>query len=202
MTSDDYESFCEVLLGFAEIRGKQLSPAAIELYWRSMQHWPLDAFKAAAEQLLRTSDWMPTPKEFEDLRKAGRMTAGEAWETARKAAGTAIQFGQVTHNGSCGDPFIDSVVRAIGGYGAIAMSDRDKLPFLERRFAEHFEVMLGARDTRDAVPQIAQEGRGFRLPGPTTRLPGPAKANDVVRRIGLEPPPEVAKRLGLDKRSA
>ena len=38
MTPADYDAFCAVVVGFAEIKGKHLSAAAIEIYWRSMQH--------------------------------------------------------------------------------------------------------------------------------------------------------------------
>jgi hypothetical protein len=169
----DRKDFAEIVLGFAELKGKQLSAPAVELYWRSMQHWPLEAFREAAEQLLRTCEWMPTPKDFEDLRKAGRPTAGEAWERARKAAGSAIVCGQVTHNGTSGDPFIDAVVRAIGGFGQIAMCETGKLHFLERRFADHFASMLEAADTRDAVPQITS----------TSRETFPRSAADIVKWI-------------------
>ncbi len=170
MTPTDYDDFCAVVIGFAELKGKSLSSPAIELYWRAMQDWTLGDFKLAAEQLLRTSEWMPTPKEFEDLRRSGRPTSGEAWEKARAACGSAIQCGQVTHNGACGDVLIDRAVRAIGGYGVIAMCDRDKLGFLERRFAEHYESIRDAEDVRAAVPQIAQEDRRLGLDGLVRKL--------------------------------
>ena len=158
MTPDDREPFLEVVIGFAELKGKALSAPALGLYWNAMQDWSLADFRTAANHLIRSSEFMPTPKDFEDLRKAGRPTAGEAWTRARMACGSAIQCGQVTAGGTCGDEFIDRVVRAVGGYGAIAMCDTDKLHFLERRFAEHFETMQDACDVRDAVPQIAADG--------------------------------------------
>ena len=95
------------------------------------------------------------PKDFENLRKAGRATAGEAWATAVAACGSCHSAQGFTSGGTSGDPFIDRVVRAIGGYRAIAQCDTEKLHFLERRFAEHFESMQDAEDTREAVPQIA-----------------------------------------------
>ena len=155
MRPQDRQPFLEIVLGFAELKGRTLSVPALELYWRAMRHWSIEDFKAAADQLLRTCKWMPEPKDFEDLRKAARPTAGEAWERARKASGTAIVCGQVTHNGSCGDALIDRAVRAIGGYGVIAMSETSKLPFLERRFAEHYESIQDADEVREALPQIA-----------------------------------------------
>lgn len=177
MTPADRKKFVEVVVGFAELKGKQLSAPALELYWRSMQHWDLADFLAAAEQLVRTSEFMPTPKNFEDLRKAGRPTAGESWAKAVAACGTCHSALGYTSGGTCGDPFVDRVVRAIGGYRAIAMCDSDKLHFLERRFAEHFETMQDAEDVREAVPQIAYSGHA--LSGPRSvrnLLGGPDKA--------------------------
>lgn len=155
MTPADRKEFAEVVMGFAELKSKQLSKAALTLYWNAMQHWELEDFKAAAEQLLRTSEYMPVPKDFEDLRKAGRPTAGEAWDKARRNCGSAIVSGHVTSNGTCGDTLIDKAVRAIGGYGVIAMCDTEKLHFLERRFCEHYESIQDADDVREALPQIA-----------------------------------------------
>ena len=79
MTPDDRRPCLEIVIGFAELKGKKLSTPALELYWTAMQAWDLQDFRAAANHLLKTCEFMPTPKDFEDLRKAGRMKAGEAW---------------------------------------------------------------------------------------------------------------------------
>jgi hypothetical protein len=173
MLESDYDAFYEVIAGFAELKGKELSLAAIKLYWGAMRHWDIADFRQAAEHLLRTCTFMPTPKDFENLRKAGRPTAAEAWERARRACGSAIQCGQVTHNGTCGDELIDRAVRGIGGYGVIAMTDTEKLPFLERRFAEHYDDLQDAEDTREAVPVIT-------APQTNRTLRGPVSARDLL----------------------
>ena len=151
MNAGDRKKFIEVVVGFCELKSKQLSAPALELYWRSLQHWTLGDFLAAAEQLVRTSEFMPTPKDFEDLRKASRSTSGEAWVLACE---TARNWRELRPNVSSGDPFVDRVARAVGGYRAIAMHDSEKLHFLEKRFAEHFEAMQEVGDTRDALPEL------------------------------------------------
>jgi hypothetical protein len=162
MTPDDRLTFVEIVLGFAELKGRQLPAPAIELYWRSLQHWPLDAFRAAAEQLVRTCDFMPGPKDFEDLRKAGRATHGEAWAQVL----SVVRAGAYNRRGIIISELVDHAVAAIGGYNAIGMSDTDKTHFLEKRFAEAFEQLQDAEDTREAVPQIAYSDAGPRLQGP------------------------------------
>ena len=175
MSPQDRQPFLEIVLGFAELKGRQLSAPALELYWRAMQHWSIEDFKAAADQLLRTCEWMPGPKEFEDLRKAGRPTAAEAWIQARAAAGSCYVGGAIGYGpgGTCDNPLIDRAVRALGGYRAIALCHTDKLHYLERRFAEHYASLQDAEDVRQAVPQIA---------GPSTlNLIGPSSVRALPR---------------------
>lgn len=161
MKSEDREKFLEVVIGFAELKGKALSAPALELYWRALRHWTLEDFRAAAEQLILTCEFMPVPKDFEDLRKAGRMTSGEAFAMARGIVADAWErdFPTLTS----GDPRVDATVRAIGGWRAIAMSTAENIGFLERRFTEHFETLSDAEDVREAVPRISGPSR---LEGP------------------------------------
>lgn len=178
MIPADRKTFAEVVLGFAELKGKQLSAPALELYWRAMQRWSLDDFLAAAEQLVRTSEFMPTPKDFEDLRKAGRRTAGEAWTIVLDYARhnySQWDYGLPCLNGNAqpepDDELLLRAVRAIGGFKAVAISPIDKTPFLERRFCEHYEQMQDADEVREAVPQIAF-GKN--------RLSGPNRVVDLL----------------------
>lgn len=186
MTPEDRKPFLEILIGFAELKGKQLSAPAMELYWRSMQHWDIESFQAAAEQLLRTCEFMPIPKNFEDLRKAGRPTAGEAWmvalEFARKGyvqweSGPPTRFGSALEPS---DPLISRAVAALGGYQAIAMSPTDKTIFLEKRFCEHYEAMQDADEVREAVPEIAFDRVG---------LKGPQSSGNLLGRFNGKPAP-------------
>jgi len=152
LNAEDREPFLEIVMGFAELRGKTLSAPALELYWNSMQGWDLADFQAAANQLLRTCEWMPLPHHFEALRKAGRATPGEAWIEARRYLMWGLH-GYTLH-ADC-PPLIAKAVRAVGGANVIAMCDEDKLTFLERRFTEHFEAIQDSLATREALPQIA-----------------------------------------------
>jgi hypothetical protein len=174
MTPADREAFVEIVLGFAELKGRQLSAPALELYWRSLQHWPLPAFRTAAEQLVRTCEFMPGPKDFEDLRKAGRATAGEAWAEVLAHVRANAYRGRVV----VVSELVDRAVAAIGGYHAIGMCDSDKTHFLEKRFNEAFEDLQNAEDVREAVPAIAYSGSS------RPRLNGPTKAGELLAKIG------------------
>lgn len=163
MRSTDRAKFAAVLHGMAAIKRVTVTHEAAELWWMCMSDWTCDEFAAAAAQLLKTCEFMPTPKDFHDLRRASQPTAGEAFAKAVNAAGSAIVCGQVTAGGSCGDPLIDAAVRAIGGYGAIAMCHTDKLTFLERRFVEHYESLRDVHQAREALPQLQREATTRRI---------------------------------------
>ena len=160
MNEDDFAEFATVIAGFAELRGRTLSKPAIKLYWRAMQHWPLELFKSAAEHLLRTHTRfdIPGPADFEALRSAWQNTTAEAW-------GRAVAFSRTLYTphgpreGAIGDYLIDSAVRCIGGYAAIAKSSVENLVWLEKRFAERLTELQDVVSTRAALPTMPESLR-------------------------------------------
>lgn len=175
MTPIDRQAFIEVVIGFAEIKGRTLSVPALELYWRCLQHWPLDAFRAAAEQLVLTCKFMPEPKDFEDLRKAGRPTAAEAWVAVMVAVRSSAYRGP--REGYVVNALVDRAVAGIGGYDMIGMGESSKNHFLAKQFQEAFEGLQDAEDVREAIPQIAYSGD-------RQKLKGPASSKVLLGRIG------------------
>lgn len=150
MTPNDREAFLEVVMGFAELKGKELSPPAFELYWGAMQHWPLEEFRAAAQMLLRSCTYMPMPKDFEDLRKAANPTVHEAWEKVLRA----VRSGKFEEGGTVVDPFIDKVVRSIGGYESIAFGQREFTHLRKKGFEDAYSAQETAFEVREALPNL------------------------------------------------
>lgn len=151
MRTSDKPDFLRVMNGMAAMRKTQLIPEVLDLWWACMTDWAIEDFKAATLQVLKSTDFMPTPKDFEDLRKAGRPSSGEAW--ARVVA--LVRSGSWRYDTGL-DELTNAAVDALGGYKAIAMHDESALHFLERRFAEHYETIQDKREIREAVPAIAQ----------------------------------------------
>jgi hypothetical protein len=163
----DFARFRAVIVGMGKMYEREIDGPLLDAYWLALRAWELSDFEEAAGQLMGTSEFMPRPAAFNELRKAGCPTSGEAWIRALENSRNAFVCGQVTRGPSCGDPLIDRAAHAIGGYGAIAMCDSSKLSFLEKRFAEHYEAISAAEDVREAVPQLTYGNRG-RLSGPTS----------------------------------
>jgi len=181
MQFNDRAAFLEVVVGFAELKGKQLSVPALELYWNAMQDWELADFRKAAQYLLKTCEFMPTPKDFEDLRKAQRPTSGEAWSQVLSHLQGAYRYGGIS-------PDIDRAVHACGGYRALAMMDTSQLPWQAKRFEQHYADMQDVADHRVAiggttVPQLQSDAR----PAEAAQLPAPPtdreKARENIERL-------------------
>ena len=132
--------------------GKDLTTEALDMFWAAMSSWTIEDFRAAANHLAANCEFMPNPYHFNQLRKAAKPTAGEAWAKVLDAVRHSTYANGI-------DPLIDRAVRAIGGYRAVGMTTDDGLPFMERRFAEHFETIEDAESTRESVPQIAYTKR-------------------------------------------
>jgi hypothetical protein len=165
MKPSDKAKFVETLMGLSAVKpGKELSREGIEIFWLAMQDWTLEQFKAAASHLARTVEFMPNPFHFEQLRKQGELTPGEAWERALAwARSGGHRGGPMADPSKDPGPQVGAAVAILGGYEAIAMSPQDKTCFLERRFCEHFEQIQDAHSTRAALPQIAADPRVRRL---------------------------------------
>jgi hypothetical protein len=144
MQPTDRAAFLEVVVGFAELKGKQLSAPALELFWNAMQGWTIGSFRSAASQLIRTCEFMPTPKDFEDIRRAASTeTAAEAWFTS----------------GKTDDPLAARAmhIAAQGRYvGHIPM---DELQWVQKRFIEVYDELRDVTEIRQALPEIAGPNR-------------------------------------------
>lgn len=152
MRPEDKVEFAQTVTAMASHKRQTLTAMDHRFWWEGMQAWTLADFQAAAFQLVKTRDFMPSMKDFEDLRKAGRMTAGEAFAKALEWARTgAYRYPAQTPEAM----LIDRVVQAMGGWIALCGSDPEKIHFTEKRFAEHYETIEDATDTRVALPQIA-----------------------------------------------
>ena len=170
MQPTDATAFRNTLTGMFRLYGQDPDALVLDAYWLALADWSLEEFQSGARHLMQTAKFMPRPADFAELRKAGRPTAGEAWAVALDAARGS--------NYPTDNLAVERAVRAIGGWRVIAMSTDEGLPFLERRFAEHFETMQDAEDVRHAVPQIALSG---------ARLNGPAAVRALLERFSPEP---------------
>lgn len=154
MRPTDKRKFLEIVNGMAAIKpGKPLTPAALELYWNSMRRWSIEEFEEAANHLMASVEFMPNPYHFEQLRKAGELTAGEAW--------------QIVLSGTPLDPEsrLGRAAKICGGQMAIRHANVEReLPFIQRRFMEVYGELSEVDTVRDALPNLTDSSRRLEAP--------------------------------------
>lgn len=158
MHESDANRFRDVIRGLGKVFGSEADAVLLDAYWLALRDWPFEEFERAAKQLLLTSKFMPRPADFHELRKAALPTAGEAWAKVLQHLKGGYRFGAGLTpeiEGTGLTPQIDRVVASIGGYRALAMMDIDQLPWMERRFAEHYRELADVSERRgEPLPQV------------------------------------------------
>ncbi len=153
MTAADKVEFAKIINGLQAIKpGQKLTPEGIEIFWNAMRDWPIEAFKAAAEHLAATVEFMPNPFHFNQLRKATALPVGDAWEIALQRCS-----GWNGRKKATADDVIDFASKAIGGYRAIALANIEtQLPYLLKRFTEAYEEAQCRDEIINKLPMLTQ----------------------------------------------
>lgn len=162
MTENDFNQFSNIVVGLAELKGRAISAAGIKLYWNAMQHWPIQAFEAAAHHLVRICAFMPSPKDFEDLRRAQRPAGEEIWPRVQRW----IRGFDMAPN----DPIAVRAVAAMGGAYALGMRDSRDAHWMAKEFSEHYAELTDLELTREALPQLPAPAAQAALMAPGTAL--------------------------------
>lgn len=149
MLQTDQGEFLRVIEGLAAIKpGGNLTPEALDLWWCAMRGWSIEDFRSAASHLARSVEFMPSPFHFEQLRRAGELTAGEAW--VKVLSGETLEP----------DSREWRAARVVGGQRAIRMADIERdLPHIQRRFMDAYEELTDVDATRIALPQFSNDIR-------------------------------------------
>ena len=141
MQASDYENFRHVMASMGAVYGKEITPALIDGYWNALCGWDIEDFKSAAATLMEISEFFPRPAAFTEIRKSLRATPQEQWDRVMAFCSSSAW----RDSESIVERSIDLAVQAIGGYERIAMSDLDKIHFLENKFCD----VYGAIDDRN-----------------------------------------------------
>lgn len=144
MQSSDRAEFLRTLNGLAAMKGKDITPEALSLWWSAMSSWSIEDFKSAASHLVKSCQFMPSPYDFQQLKLAGEPTAGEAW--CEVLAGRALVPGSRAARAAA----------IVGGQFAIRHANTEReLPFMQKRFETAYAELSEVDVVREALPQIA-----------------------------------------------
>lgn len=144
MYPSDKPKFVTTLVGLAAIKNRELTDEAIDLWWLSMAAWSIEDFTTAAAHLITACQFMPTPYDFAQLRRAGELTSGEAW--LEMFSGKSLAPGSRAARAA----------EIVGGQYEIRHADLERdVPHIQRRFMQVYDELTDVDSVRDALPALA-----------------------------------------------
>jgi hypothetical protein len=191
MTESDRKEFIAQLLALGELFGKELSSAAMEMYFQALKPYSIDKIKKAVVQITRTHIYntMPRPAEFiqfidppEDIDEKARLAMDKAFDMMEQhGAYATVAFD---------DPVIYVVIdRCYGGWIEFCNSrriiDNEKDDhFWRKQFLDEYKIRhrVAMREGGCDAPKYLMG-----LQDSTNNQLGHDRKIIVVQRLGHEP---------------
>lgn len=134
----DFKRFLTVLTGVADYYGKELSEGVIQLYWKGLEQYDIDAVEKAFWDHTQNPDNGQFMPKIADLTRAmqGRTQdqAAIAWSKVDKAVRCVGAYQDVVFD----DPIIHRVVSDMGGWIWFCNQIEDEWPFVAMNFENRY----------------------------------------------------------------
>lgn len=158
MEPTDKRFFAQTLFGMAEIYEKKLNPAVAEIYFDDLRQWPLQEVLQALSDHRKDPErgrWFPKVADVVHKLQGTKRDAGVvAWAAV-------LPLLKNSRTAMSADPITERVVQDLGGWTRLAMTDQDKLTWVQKEFVERYEIYSQHGD----VKQLSGPRTGLRLVG-------------------------------------
>lgn len=142
MRQDDFAAFRALMAGMAKVYEREIDSVLLDAYWLALSDWEIGEFAQAAGELMRTSEFMPRPAAFNELRKRARhKSADEAWFT----------------RGISDDPRANRAMKIATQGRYVGHIPTDELPWVQKRFKEAYEELADIEEARAAIGTTPHE---------------------------------------------
>ncbi|EPS1221658.1 DUF6475 domain-containing protein [Burkholderia cenocepacia] len=140
MVDDDYPRFAATLVALSEMYRHELSEALIELYWRALVPYSIEAVEDAAARYMASPDdiqLMPRPGSL--IRIMGGTTKDAAllaWTKVDRAVREVGTWYTVVFD----DPMIHRVIADMGGWTRFELTNDKEWPHVGREFENRYRA--------------------------------------------------------------
>lgn len=167
----DDERFAAVMLAFSELHNRVPSMALVDMYWRALERYDIDAIERAAAAVMAdpdTGQYWPKPADFVRHIDGGKAdSALVAWSLVDRAVRQVGPYASVVFD----DSITMAVLSDMGGWIPLANKTEADWPFVAREFENRYRgyrvrsaefthpaVLLGMTDlenVRRGLPAMA-----------------------------------------------
>jgi hypothetical protein len=183
MTEIDAKRFASAMQALGEYYGRQLSKAAVRLYWQGLMEFDILAIERAIGEHMRNPDTGQfLPKIADVVRVIHGRTEDQslaAWAKVDRAVRSVGGYQSVVFD----DPIVHRVISDMGGWVALCAKRDDEWPFVAKEFGVRY--------------------RAFRLRGETPEYPrqliGIAEAHNSSKGLPSDPPTLVGNQAAAER---
>jgi hypothetical protein len=137
----DKNKFVELMAGLSQLYDKELSQFALNLYYEILENYDYLQIESAIKQVISTNKYncIPKPAEILEFLEGTRDDkALLAWLQVMEA----VQKGGYYASIEFSDPIISHAVNELGGWQWLCCSQKDDLPFIEKRFMDLYRLFI------------------------------------------------------------
>jgi hypothetical protein len=137
----DKNKFIELMSGLAQIYNKEATPFMLDMYYKILNGYDYNQIDRAVEQVVRNNKYNTFPKPadiLEYLEGTKDDKALVAWLQLMEA----VEKGGYYQTIEFKDPIISHCVIEIGGWMAFCSSQKEELPFIQKRFMDYYRLFL------------------------------------------------------------
>lgn len=186
MQPTDRARFATLMLALAEYHQRDMSVALIELYWRGLAHFDIEAVDRAVMAHVQNPDSGQFMPKVGELVRMIEGTTGDraaiAWAKVHRA---------VTHVGPYqtlvfDDPLIHAVLTDMGGFGLLCNVQTDEMPFRAREFEQRYRGYAARRELPAYLSKLVGEVEAHnRSEGHAGHIPDPVLIGDPEKAAAV-----------------
>lgn len=211
MTKADLTPFAEMLSAVYTFYGKDMSEAALGIWWTVMEPFDLAAVRKAMGQHAVNPDngqWLPKPADIVKMLGGSTLdSALVAWSKLDRAIQSVGTYLTVVFD----DPIIHRVVEEMGGWTLLGRTKERDWPFRQNEFVNRYRGykmrgetppypprLIGIHDGENASNGFSVDEGNVRLIGDRTVAMKVLKGGSDVARLGVRPLAEVGTKMLID----
>jgi hypothetical protein len=179
MDKEEKKRLAEVLMGSAELFGRELSQIALVLYIRALEDLPIDDCVKALGELCRTGKYFPRPGEVREMIMGPELTYEEEAEIEAAKVFTEMQHYSPMNDVVFDNPTTMAVIQqGMGGWLTLTGGLTKERPFLRKQFKDLYTAYRKA-DIK-SYGKLLGEG-GYQTENNLKLVGDRAKALEVMR---------------------
>jgi len=154
MDETDRRRFAACLTAASELYGRSMSVALVDLYWRTLERFEMDAVERAFQQHMLSPDagqYMPKPADIARMIGGTSLDAAQvAWAAVDRAVRLVGPYPSVTFD----DPVTQRVVFDMGGWIKLGERTTAEWPFVANEFRARYEGFRSRGESPQHPPRL------------------------------------------------